>query len=100
MWYSEKRGRMKLVEYLTLQTQAKEFDETAFSDRDTARVGRVASLNNTCQCSPKQINHKITIKKKPNLSAINNQKTTRSKVNNKRPIALVGFKDLGESIES
>lgn len=46
-------GGFELVEYLTLQNEAKEFDEVVFSEKDLARVDHVASLNNTCQWSPK-----------------------------------------------
>jgi len=41
--------RIELVEYLTLPTKAKKFDDVAFSEEDVARVDRVTSLHNTCQ---------------------------------------------------
>lgn len=63
-------GGFELVEYLTLQNEAKEFDEVAFSEKDLARVDHVASLNNTCQWSPKlTIQEKYT--KKENQSCMN-----------------------------
>ncbi|KAG2406363.1 Transcription factor [Vigna angularis] len=52
--------RIELVEYLTLPTKAKKFDDVVFSEEDVARVDRVTSLQNTAHGLQRKIRNSST----------------------------------------